>query len=331
MATAEALPLPERMQREDNCPRRVGVEIEMHGLTIDQVAGIVSSHIHGEVGQPGRYERSVSGDPAGDWQVELDFRLLKNMGREQRPAHEFGTDILDSAEELLKWVADSWVPVELVSPPLPMPRLGEVNVIIDKLRKAGARGTADKLTYAFGMQFNPEVPDEKAETIAAYLKAFLCLYDWISDRANVNITRRLTAYVDSFPEPYVQRVVDPCYWPAMPYLIDDYLRYNPTRNRALDLLPLFRYLDEPRVLAHTQDELIKARPTFHYRLPNCLIDEPEWGIHISWADWLQVEYLANDRERLDACCAAYGQYLEESLGRLLHRWVKEVEGHWLHR
>lgn len=327
--TADDLMLPERILCADGSPRRVGVEIEMHGLDIQELAQLTATFIGGNVERLSRYEYVVHGDNAGDWLVELDFSLLKKMGREQRPASEFGSEILDSAEDLLKWVSEPWVPVELVSPPLPLQRLGEVNLLIELLRRAGARGTGDKLTYAFGMQFNPEVPDARADTITAYLKAFLCLYDWILERANIDFTRRLTAYVDPFPESYVRRVVDPCYWPAMPYLIDDYLRYNPTRNRALDMLPLFKYLDAKRVAAVTTNELIKARPTFHYRLPNCLIDEPNWGVHIAWADWLEVEHLAQNRERLDACCSAYGKYLDESLGRLLQRWVKEVEAKWL--
>jgi hypothetical protein len=32
--------------------------------------------------------------------------------------------------------------------------------------------------------------------------------------------------------------------PDLDTLIDDYLEYNPTRNRALDFLPLFLHLDE---------------------------------------------------------------------------------------
>ncbi|OBX33760.1 putative amidoligase enzyme [Halomonas elongata] len=38
-------------------------------------------------------------------------------------------------------------------------------------------------------------------------------------------------------------MLDPDYQPDLRTLIDDYLEYNPTRNRELDLLPLFAYLD----------------------------------------------------------------------------------------
>ncbi|SDS95835.1 Putative amidoligase enzyme [Halopseudomonas xinjiangensis] len=309
--------------------RRVGVELEMNGLEIGELAKLTADFFGLQVEETSRYERTLKGDPAGDWVVELDFRLLKQLGREHRVADDIGDELKTSAEELLKWAADSLVPVELVSPPLPMGRLTEVNDLIVRLREAGAKGTADRMTNAFGMQFNPEVPSSNPETIAAYLKAFFCLFDWISARAKINMTRRLTAFAEPFPGAYIRHMVNPFYWPDLPTLIEDYLHHNPTRNRALDMLPLFKHLDADRVAAHTGDELIKSRPTFHYRLPDCRIDQPGWGLHIAWNDWLEVERLAADRERLDLCCRAYCAHLDHRLGRLLTRWVDQVESNWL--
>ena len=202
---------------------------------------------------------------------------------------------------------------------------------MEAMREAGAKGTGDRLTNAFGMQFNPEIPDDRADTITAYLKAFLCLYDWLAERTEVNLARRIPTYVDPFPAAYVKRVTTPEYWPDQARLIDDYLEHNPTRNRALDMLPLFRHLDEQRVLARAPDPLIKARPTFHYRLPDCRIDEPGWDMTPAWNDWLQIERLACDRERLQRCCEAYQQWLHQGLGRLLESWPRQVERDWLSR
>ena len=64
--------------------------------------------------------------------------------------------------------------------------------------------------------------------------------------------------------------------------IDDYLVENASRNRALDMLPVFAYLDEARIRAAVSDGLIKARPTLHYRLPNCEIEQPGWDLHPAW-------------------------------------------------
>jgi hypothetical protein len=162
-------------------------------------------------------------------------------------------------------------------------------------------------------------------TVTRYLKAFLCLFDWLRTRARVDLLRRLTVYIDPFPLDYVRRVIDVAYSPTVDELIDDYLQDNATRNRALDLLPLFAHLDADRVRRRVDDPRIKSRPTLHYRLPNCEIDEPGWGVRHTWRDWLQVEHLAADPARLDQVCAHYGDFLGRPLTRLVDDWGELVK------
>lgn len=321
--------LPARIHTGTGELRRVGVELEMSGLDIDRLATICSRYLQLPSQATSRYERTLRGDPAGDWRVELDFTLLRDMGREQRAENDLGDELRTSVEELLKWVTNDVVPLELISPPLPMNRLGEFEGLIDLLRIAGAQGTSSSVMSAFGMQFNLDLPDLQTDTITAYLKAFTCLYDWLAQRARMNLTRRLTAFAGPFPPVYVKQLINPHYWPEQTQLIADYLLANPTRNRALDMLPLFKYLSAEQVQAATADPLIKARPALHYRLPDSLIDQPGWGLGGAWNDWLQVEALAADRSRLDACCSAYGQHLEQGLGRLLDSWKAQLERQWL--
>ena len=214
------------------------------------------------------------------------------LGREERDPATISGGVGQSAEDALKWLAVSLVPLEVVSPPLPLARLGEVEDLIAKLRTAGARGTADRLVNAFGMQLKVEIPRADADTLLAYLQVFLCLYDWLLMRADIDLSRRMTSYVDPFPRDYVLRVVDSDYRPELAGLMDDYLAASPTRNRALDLLPLFLHLDKARVRRVTGDPRIKARPAFHYRLPDCEIDQPGWGLHSAWNDWIEVERIA---------------------------------------
>ena len=53
------------------------------------------------------------------------------------------------------------------------------------------------------------------------------------------------------------------------------------------------------------DERVKARPTFHYRLPDCRVNEPGWSVADAWNRWVYVESLAADTdllaELIDAC------------------------------
>jgi hypothetical protein len=318
---------PPLRQTASGATRRVGVELELSGLAGEEVAAAVAAQIGGQVEPVSRYEHRVQGDPAGPWVVELDFRFLKEWGR--RPASEGPLAAIDEAAEgLLRAGAERLVPWEVASPPLPLGRLDEAQALVERLRHMGAQGTSSGLAYAFGLQLNPEMPATDARTIARYLKAFLCLFDWLKERAQVDLARRITPYIDPFPVDYVRRVVDTGYWPDTRRLIDDYLAVNPTRNRALDMLPLFAHLDAERVQAVVDDPRVRARPAMHYRLPNCEIDRPGWGIQIAWDDWLQVEHLAADPQRLEGLCTAFCEFLDRPMGRLLEDWTPQV-GPWL--
>jgi hypothetical protein len=88
-------------------------------------------------------------------------------------------------------------------------------------------------------------------------------------------------------------------------LIDDYLDASPSRNRELDMLPLFAHLDHDRVRARLPYEKISARPTFHYRLPDSRVDDPAWTIAADWNRWVEVERLACDPARLVRLAAAH--------------------------
>jgi hypothetical protein len=147
--------MPPRTRTAEGAPRRVGVELEMSGIGLDALARIVARHFGLAVEADGRYERRLTGDAAGDWKVELDFDLLKRMGREERDPDTLRGEIGRSAEEALAHIA-VWTPVEIVSPPLPLDRLWEVEDLVPHLRRAGARGTSDALINAFGTQFNPD-------------------------------------------------------------------------------------------------------------------------------------------------------------------------------
>lgn len=313
-------PMPLHTQTQKRKMRRLGVEIEFAGLEITQIAELIQEHFGGEIDKVSDYESFVRNTPLGDFGVELDFAYLKNLGREKDPDLE--VDDLDNLTEgVLALVAKRLVPCEIVSPPLPMNEVWRLESLITNLRRTGAKGTKHAIAYAFGLQFNPEMPDLKAETILAYLRAFLAMFEWLRARSKIDLIRRVTPYIDPFEKDYIKLVLADDYAPNMDQLIDDYLKYNPTRNRALDMLPLFAHIDEDRVHAAVTDDRIKSRPTLHYRLPNCQIDEPEWGLIRPWRDWLQIEALACDASRLDEVCESYRKYLRNPAGALFEDWV----------
>ncbi|MDT8450479.1 MAG: amidoligase family protein [Wenzhouxiangellaceae bacterium] len=300
MPEFESLPWRENHAGE---PRRVGVEMEMAGLDAGRIAAAVVAELGGEFESESAFSGNVHGTRLGDFRIELDASLLtsrgyldtlKKLGIEIEPG-----ELRDNLESVLSRLAGLVVPHELVCPPVAVDRLPRIDAIRARLHQAGACGTHSSALYAFGLQFNVEVHDTGAGHLLSVLRAFFLAFPGIVERENIDFSRKLTPFVQPFPADYVARVLDPDYRPDRDRLIDDFLTSTPTRNRPLDLLPLFAWLDEERVMAApVERHLIKPRPTWHYRLPNCLIDDPDWSLHAPWAEWVRVERLAADPERL---------------------------------
>ena len=320
-------PLPQVLKTSANTERRLGVEIEFTGLDIEPIAQIVKDCFGGEVHQLSDYELKVADTRHGDFVVELDSAYVKRLGRERQQA-EGTSDLDDITESVVGLVAKQLVPFEIVCPPINMSDLWQLEGMFHRLRMQGAKGTEAAAKNAFGLQLNPEMPDCSAQTVLNYLRAFLCLYDWLKWRSKLDLSRRFTTYIDPFKRDYVRHVLQAEYQPDMATLMDDYLHYNPTRNRALDLLPLFAHIDNDRLRAVIDDPRVKARPTLHYRLPNSLIDNSQWGLIIPWRDWLQVEGLATDPQRLELICRAYRRHLDSPAAALFKDWSEGVS-RWL--
>ena len=322
------LALPPVLHNAAGAVRSLGVELEFSGLDVETAADLVRDVLGGRLDPVSPYECQVRDTDLGDFGVGLDYAYLKRQGREQGPDADGSGGLERWPEHLLAEIARRVVPLEIVSPPFPMPRLGQLEPLVERLRQAGAEGTRGSPLYAFGLHFNPELPRLDADTIGAYLRAFLCLYDWLAEVSGVDWTRRLTPYVDAFPREYVVLVTAPGYAPSLDRLMDDYLQHNPDRNRALDMLPLFARLDEDRVRAAVDDPRIKPRPTLHYRLPNSDVDRPGWNLSTAWGHYLQVERLACDRPRLADMAARYHEHLSRDVpddprgwARICERWL----------
>lgn len=317
------------LKRSDGETRRVGVELEFSGLDLETISRIVNEEFGGKAKRISDYETLIEDTEFGEFRIELDFAYLKKLGREADPGlDEEDLELEDLPEKLLAAVAEQVVPFEVVTPPIPMDRLDTLDPMIERLRSEGALGTRRSAIYAFGLHMNPEMPKLDADTVLAYLRAFMCLYDWLERAGNVDWSRQLTPYIQPYPKEYVRKVTDFSYSPDLNLLIDDYLEENPVRNRALDMLPLFAHLDEPRVRKVVDDDRVKPRPTLHYRLPNCDIDVDGWGVSTPWSDWIQVELLANDEKRLKKMCRGFRRYLDSRIATLTGNWSKDCE-RWL--
>ncbi len=298
-----AFTMPTVTEKRDGAPRRVGLEFEFAGMDIREAARAVAEVFGGQVRELDTFIYAVEGTVHGDFSVELDSSLLQSKGY-LKILHEIGIDLSDSDEKRLERtlleVADELIPYEIIAPPVPMTELDPMDDLRELLRRRKAKGTRASILYAFGMQFNVEPPDLDVSTLTRFLKAFLLCYPWLREASDLDMTRILSPFIDKFPSDYVHLVVDPEYQPEdMTTLIDDYLDHNPTRNRPLDCMPIFAHLDKDRVMARAKEKhLIKPRPAFHYRLPNCLIDAPDWRIAKEWELWTTVDDLSRNTDKL---------------------------------
>jgi len=324
--------LPPVRTTADGHERRVGVEVEFAGLEPEVTAECIQQLYGGSIEYQHTYELSVVDTTLGDFTIELDASYLKILDAKLQQNRVIDQDYLleDFASDLLTRAAEQVVPWEVVAPPIPLSRLHELQDLMVAMRRAGALGTRYALRYAFGVHLNPELPGLDVDTLLNYFRAFLCLYDWIVDEEKIDFVRRLTTYIKHFRRDYIQLVVDENYRPDLATFIDDYLEENPTRNRSMDFLPLFAYLDEARVRAQLDDPRIKSRPTLHYRLPNCDIDSPQWNLDKPWREWLQVERLANDPDRLADICLRYRRALSSLTHPFDQRWAESTR-RWLQR
>lgn len=314
-----SLLMPPRLTAPDGSPRRVGVELEFADLDAPSAARLVRDLYGGEIAMENPHRCRVRGSRLGDFAVELDMRSAHPPKTDGEPG------ALDAFLEKLRplWgsIGSLVMPFEIAAPPVPFERLPELEALVDGLRERGAAGTGASPLFAFGLHFNPEVAATDADYVVDHLKAFLVLAPWLRAQIRIDPTRRITGFIAAFPVEYAAKVVDPAYRPDMDTLVADYLAANPTRNRELDLFPLFAHLDPETLFATIRDPHVRPRPTFHYRLPNARIGEPGWSLAQDWNRWVAVEELAADRARLDALGAAFRDYAAR---RKLDDWASEA-------
>ncbi len=312
--------------------RRVGFELELKGLELPELARLVAREVGGEVEEENPHRYHVVDTEFGDFGVEIDWTLLSEQRlhdqiAELDPYEDFRT-LTDKLEEKVAALAQTVVPLEIITPPIPLDRLAVMEDLRRKLHERGAIGTGASVAYAFGLHMNPEAPSFAAESLLAHLRAFLLVYVGLKERGDVDLTRRIVPFINPFPRAYVERVMAADYAPGRGRLIDDYLDSNPTRNRPLDLLPLFAHLDRDRVAKKVDDDLTQARPTYHYRLPGCLVDDPDWRIAREWNLWVSIERLAADEDQLGEMCASYRDESASPFDRLKASLREEVAS-WL--
>lgn len=301
MPQQDQFELPPSLTNADDEERSVGVEIEFGGLGAEPAAQLVQKVLGGNLLKHNPNAFEVEGTALGDFTVRLDTRFA---GYDEHSGG-FLDEVKAELRNLFGAAASLVVPFEIEAPPVAIHQLPEIEHLMDELRDAGASGTGASPFFAFGLHLNPETPSLDARTITAIVKAYAMASPWLWRAIDPDTTRRLLNFAEPFPDEYVRLLASDAYWPDESALIDDYVALNPTRNRDLDMLPLLAFLDEKRVREKLAEEKINPRPTFHYRLPDMKLGDPDWSLAVEWNRWVAVERLAADDKRMAAICRAY--------------------------
>jgi len=308
--------------KADGSLRRVGLELEFSGLTLNETVDIVQSSLGGNFGIKNAAEQLIHVASLGDFNVETDWDFLKRTAKATSHSGDDGEWI-----KQLSKVASALVPVEVVCPPIPITSLNRLDPMVSRLRRAGAVGTEESLIAAYGVHINTEIPSLDAETLFAYLRSYSLLQWWLVEAHHVNASRKISPYIDLYPKNYIKLLASQTS-PSMDKIFDDYLEYNASRNRALDLLPLLAEIDKQRVFNKVNDPKIKPRPAFHYRMPDCNIEHNDWSLAQAWNIWCIVEQLAQRPDDLTELSVAFLDAEQPIIGVIRNRWVKYLD-QWL--
>jgi hypothetical protein len=317
--------------------RTVGFELEFSNLGIEESVKIIQELYGGKIEKINRFYHKVLDTKLGDFTVEFDLKLLTEKSY-KKLFNRFKINIDDvkigntSLEEGIETVLESIVgkifPYEIASPPIIITQLDELEKLRESLFRHHAHGTKSFLTNAYGTHINIEVPDDNPQTVMLYLRSFLLLYPWLLEEGDTDFARKVSPFIDPFPEDYVRLVLNKNYNPDLSTIIVDYHQFNPDRNRPLDLYPLLAYLKGDILSKYPNLGKVNPRNTFHYRLPNSSISEPGWSLAQEWNNWVYIEELANDPAKVELMSEEYLNLKEITYIGFDFRWTRRIQ-QWL--
>jgi Putative amidoligase enzyme len=204
----------------DGSLRRVGVEIL--GPSAQVAAEALAHDLGGTCQAEDPHAFKVSGTHLGDLLIETD---LRHVHPDRHP--ELSLRLGHRMAAWLGTVASPFVPRELITAPIPIARLPEIDSLVASLRSAGAYGRGTVLWNSLGLHFNIDPPRLDAATVMAFLKAFLLVNDRLRREIVRGSFRRALVLPPDYPQAYKKRVLDLDYRPDLPKLTDDYLAANP--------------------------------------------------------------------------------------------------------
>lgn len=259
--------------------RRTGIEVEFSGLCERRAASILQEQFGGDLDDADPHLLFVRDSALGDLEIELDTTLGK-----KKSGGLAGVQVKDLLRGL--------VPVEIVTEPLTPEKVAQFDKAIPALREAGASGSRNGVFLGFGVHLNVEVVAPADPHTLRTVRAFGLLDPVLRAENGIDMTRRVLPFVNAWPRALTDELVaeKPDRLELLLDLMDPHVR---TRNHALDLLPLMKHA-LPRLFeaSYPDEHSTKARPAFHFRLPDSRINETGWSLQEPWEMWRLVEEVA---------------------------------------
>lgn len=281
---------PLRSDTSSGTARKVGLEIEFAGLSPEAATECVVRRLGG---------RDVRNAP-GDWTIRNSAigRISLYLDTAFRPE-------TDSAVARMGIdMARSVVPMEIVTEPLPCTALPRIEALLNDLAAEGGHGGSESLFVGCGLHLNVDLADrEEGSDLPRIALAYALLERWMRRRSPPEASRRLLPFVDPYPVDLVTEMAR-----VGPGLERDGLfgllsRHRVGRNHGLDLLPAWAAVAPESYQADgPEDEAVSARPTYHYRLPDCRIGDADWSLAYEWNRWRLIEIVAGRDDLLEPLC-----------------------------
>jgi hypothetical protein len=321
------------IKNENGNIRSVGFELEFAELPIEKAVASIQKLFGGDLHKTHQFYQKVKDSEIGDFTIKFDTRLLTQKSY-RKVFEKLGIDIqsieiddkkmADILENVLESISADFVPYEIVTPPVPMDKLHILEKLRAELFKSKAKGTRASMFYAFATHINPELPEISLNYIIKYERAFFLLLPWLHKKMEIDFSRKVPPFINPFPEAYIDKVLHPEYNPTLELFVKDYHQHNPSRNRPLDLYPVLGHLNASIIENLEGIGNVKTRPTLHYRLPNSLIDEPEWSLAHEWNLWVKIEKMACT-ENLNRWCKKYTKMKKKTWFGFKKKWISEIE------
>ncbi|MBW3097057.1 amidoligase family protein [Pseudohoeflea coraliihabitans] len=288
---------PPRPENADGETRSVGVEIEFAGLPTARAAELTVEVLGGTPDKQDDHAIILRDTQLGDIEIMLDARIA-HIGSKKNAAGRLKRKFGETVGTLIKPVT----PLEIVTAPVPWDELGRLDHLAERLGEAGARDTHQSVLFAFGLHLNPEVASSDVAHITAIMKAFALLQPVIRRHSEIDQTRQRMGWIGAWPADYVELLLAADYWPDRARLAADYVENVGGRDFDLDMLPLFAEFEPAALQDFKLSDLVKARPTFHYRLPDSNFSGSGGLVTGNWNAWVAVERLAEDDALLEKLC-----------------------------